>query len=229
MLYSILGNLLLVAGLGGLTLVVWGPPAAAKDAAAPPLIGTAWTVAEPPTPNEPILQGGDGAPPGRLAGPARDTDAPASIPWSPIGRVEIPGIELTADVVPARLVERDGGATREVPAFKAGHAEHTAGAGQPGTAVLLGHVGSRAAGEVFRHLDRARLGDVVRVFSGGRRFDYRVVDARAVSPTDLQLLQPTEAASLALVTCTGRWLPTIWDYTERLVVRAELAAPATLE
>jgi len=27
---------------------------------------------------------------------------------------------------------------------------------------------------------------------------------------------------VSLITCTGVWLPTIWDYTERLVVRAEL-------
>ena len=34
-----------------------------------------------------------------------------------------------------------------------------------------------------------------------------------------------ETASLTLITCTGLWLPTIWDYTERLVVRADLLDP----
>ena len=227
-LYSILGNVLLAAGLGGLALVAWGPPAAADDAAPRP-IGAAGRVAEPPTPNEPILPGGDVAPTGHAPAPVRAAAAPAPVPPSPISRVEIPRLALAADVVPAPLVQRGGEATWEVPAFKAGHAEHTAGAGEPGTAVLLGHVGSRAAGEVFKPLGRAQAGDVIHVFSGSRRFDYRVVDARAVPPTDLAALRPSEAASLALVTCTGRWLPTIWDYTERLVVRAELTAPTSPE
>src|SRR5205807_8178289 len=64
----------------------------------------------------------------------------------PITHVEIPAISLSADVVPAGLIERDGGVTWEVPAFKIGHAETTAGAGQPGNAVLLGHVTSVRSG-----------------------------------------------------------------------------------
>ena len=233
MLYSILGNLLLAAGLGGLALVAWGPPAATNDAAAPRLIGTAWAIAGPPLPNGPSRPAGDLEPAGRLAAPAGDLAAsaagPEAVASSPISRVEIPRLSLEADVVPAPLVERGGETTWEVPAFKAGHAEHSAGAGEPGTTVLLGHVASRAAGAVFKHLDRAQAGDVIHVFSGARRFDYHVVDARAVPPTDLAALGPTGAASLALVTCTGRWLPTIWDYTEHLVVRAELAASTSPE
>ena len=231
MLYSILGNLLLAAGLGGLALVAWGPPAAANDAAPLRLLGASRAVTEPPLPNGPSGTDGDLAPTGRLAAPAHDAAAPAAapeaVPASPISRVEIPALGLEADVVPAPLVERGGETTWEVPTFKVGHAEHTARAGAPGTAVLLGHVASRAAGAVFKHLDRTEAGDVIHVFSGPRRFDYRVIDARAVSPTDLAPLRPTETASLVLVTCTGRWLPTIWDYTERLVVRAELAAPTS--
>jgi sortase (surface protein transpeptidase) len=37
------------------------------------------------------------------------------------------------------------------------------------------------------------------------------------------VLEPGETPALTLITCTGVWLPTIWDYTERLVVRAELS------
>jgi sortase (surface protein transpeptidase) len=43
-----------------------------------------------------------------------------------------------------------------------------------------------------------------------------------VPRTDTTSIEPGEAAAVSLITCTGVWLPTIWDYTERLVVRAEL-------
>ncbi|MBA2527862.1 MAG: sortase [Pyrinomonadaceae bacterium] len=68
--------------------------------------------------------------------------------------------------MPARLVEQRGGLTWEVPAFRAGHAEATAGAAELGNAILLGHVTSRQAGNVFKDLDKARAGDQVLVLSG---------------------------------------------------------------
>src|SRR5687767_7310469 len=42
-----------------------------------------------------------------------------------ITRLAVDRVGISADVVPARLVERDGGTTWEVPAFKVGHAEST--------------------------------------------------------------------------------------------------------
>ena len=122
----------------------------------------------------------------------------------------------------ARLVERDGGVTWEIPAFRVGHAEGTASAGEPGNAVLLGHVSSLRAGDVFRNLDRVRVGDPVELFSQDRAFDYRVIDVTSVSRTDTALLQTTETPSATLITCTGLWLPTVRDFSERLVVRATL-------
>jgi len=141
-----------------------------------------------------------------------------------ITRVVVPSISLDSEVVSARLVERGGATTWEVPSFKAGHAEHTAGAGEAGTAVLFGHIDSRNHGNVFRALDGIGVGDQVLVSSPARQFTYRVTDVRTVSRTDVQVLQPTETASVALVTCTGLWLPFIWDYTDRLVIQAELIA-----
>ena len=146
-------------------------------------------------------------------------------PFLPVTRVTVPRISLAAEVVPARFVDKGGGVTWEVPAFRAGHAETTAGAGRPGNAVLLGHVTSRSAGDVFKDLDKARVGDWVQVFSGDRQFDYQVVDVREVARTDISVLQPTELPSISLITCTGVWLPVTGDYAERLVVRAALIGP----
>jgi LPXTG-site transpeptidase (sortase) family protein len=141
--------------------------------------------------------------------------------FRPITHLEIPSIGLSVDVVPAALIERDGGLTWEVPAFKVGHAETTAGAGQLGNGVLLGHVTSLRSGNVFQDLDHVQVGDTVRVFAEADRFDYRVLSAAHVPRTDSTVLDQSDQPVVSLITCTGIWLPTIWDYTERLVVRAE--------
>ena len=153
--------------------------------------------------------------------------APPVLASAPIGQpithIEIPSIDLSADVVEASLVTISGGVTWQVPAFKVGHAESTANAGEVGNAVLLGHVTSVHSGNVFQDLDKVRVGDVVDVFTDGDHFEYQVVSTSAVPRTDTTVLQPTDTPTVSLITCTGIWLPTIWDYTERLVVRAELS------
>ena len=165
----------------------------------------------------------------RALGPngALDAPAPGANPLRPVGQpithVEIPAISLSADVVPAGLIQRDGGVTWEVPAFKIGHAETTAGAGQPGNAVLLGHVTSVRSGNVFANLDQVEVGQAINVFAETTAFTYTVVSTTHVPRTDTTSIEPGEAAAVSLITCTGVWLPTIWDYTERLVVHAELS------
>ena len=144
-------------------------------------------------------------------------------PQRPITHLVVPAIGLDADVVDSALVAVDGGLTWQVPAFKVGHAESTAGAGEVGNAVLLGHVTSVHSGNVFADLDQVKVGDLVQVYSDSERFDYHVVSTRAIPRADSDVLQPTQSPSVSLITCTGVWLPTIWDYTERLVVHAELS------
>jgi LPXTG-site transpeptidase (sortase) family protein len=155
---------------------------------------------------------------------ATPAPTPTAMPFAPITHIVLPRIKLEADVVPANLIEADGGLTWEVPAFKAGHAEGTAGAGEIGNAVLLGHVTSRRSGDVFLRLDQVKLGDTVAVFSDATRFDYKVVEIRSVTRTEVGVLDPTDTASVSMITCTGAWNPLIWDYMERLVVRAELVS-----
>ncbi len=140
----------------------------------------------------------------------------------PITRLVISSIDLDTDVVAAPLVESEGAQTWQVPAFTAGQAEDTAGAGQPGNAVLMGHVSSLHSGDVFKNLDHVQVGDEVEVFSGDRRFVYRVYDTRSVPRTDLELVEPTSDPTISLFTCTGLWDPVAWDFTERLFVRATL-------
>jgi len=147
---------------------------------------------------------------------------PTPEPRLAITGLRIPSIGLETKVVPAEFVEGGGGGSWQVPAFVAGHAEFTAGAGAVGNAVLLGHVDSLRSGDVFHDLERVSMGDVIEVWSGDRRFDYRVVAIWSVPRTDGTVMQPTPKPSLSLITCTGRWLPLERDFSHRLVVRAEL-------
>src|SRR4051812_1567593 len=129
--------------------------------------------------------------------------AEKTVPFRPITGVAMPSISLQAEVVPAKLVPTDGGLTWEVPAFKAGHAEASAGAGETGNAVLFGHVVSKHLGNVFKDLDKIRVGDRVQVLSERQEFDYEVVDVREVDRTDVSVVQPTAKPSISLITCTG--------------------------
>jgi len=144
--------------------------------------------------------------------------------WLPITRVAIPRIGLESAVVLSPLVQQGAVRTWDVPPFAVGQGQYTAGAGQIGTAVLFAHVASLDSGNVFRDLHLVRTGDVVEIFSGARRFDYRVVDQWTVARTDVSVLRPTGKATVVLITCAGDWLPGLDDYGERLVVRADLIA-----
>lgn len=66
------------------------------------------------------------------------------------------------------------------------------------------------------------VGDTISIFSDQAEFVYRVTQIKTVARTDTSLLQTTETPSLSLATCIGTWQPTLWDDTERLVVRGEL-------
>jgi LPXTG-site transpeptidase (sortase) family protein len=217
-----IGTLLLVGsglGLAGLGWM-WLTPESDKPwpSVGPASIARA-LFAAPPAPGTQLASANPGPrPAGTLANPAVLVQ-----PVREITRIEIPAIDLASDVVPAGLVERDGGLTWEVPAFKVGHAASTAGAGQRGNAVLLGHVTSIRSGNVFQDLARVQVGQTVRVFAETRQFEYTVVSSAHVGRTDSSVLEQSSTPAISLVTCTGVWLPTIWDYTERLVVRAELS------
>jgi LPXTG-site transpeptidase (sortase) family protein len=194
-LVSFLGTLMVAVGLGGFALL----------SVAPKL---------PPAVSAPLVAAL--GPPETL----RTQEVPSASTTAPehhsITRLSIPSIDLDTAVVEAPLVERDGASTWEVPKFVAGHAEGTSGPGEPGNAVIIGHVTSLTLGNVFEHLDGVQRGALIQVFSETRRFDYRVVDIRDV------VLGPEPKPIISLITCSGLWLPTIWDYAQRLVVRAEL-------
>jgi LPXTG-site transpeptidase (sortase) family protein len=150
--------------------------------------------------------------------------APTATPdvdtWRQVTRLAIPRIGLDAKVVLAPLVQIGRERTWAVPAFRVGHAQYTAGAGEIGNTVLIGHVTSINAGRVFHELDRLRPGDVIVVWSGPTTFQYVVAGMEVVGRTDLTVVRWTPNRTLTLITCAGVWVPALDDYASRLVVRA---------
>jgi sortase (surface protein transpeptidase) len=97
--------------------------------------------------------------------------------------------------------------------------------GQPGPAVILGHVDSKAGPAVFYRLNRLPVGAVVFVDrADGSTVDFRVRGmqhvAKTAFPTDL-VYAPTLEPSLRLVTCGGRFDHTKSSYTDNVIVYAE--------
>ena len=208
-LASLFGTLLTGVGLGGFALLVAMPrlPVAIVEPVAAIVTGEVPRL--PDAASSQVI--------------SRAESASDTTQYLPITRLVIPQIDLDTGVVLAPLVEHAGTTTWDVPRFVAGHAEGTPGAGGPGNAIVIGHVTSVTLGNVFEHLDRVHASDRVSVFSAQREFEYRVVSVRSVSRSDVSVLDSTDTPALTLITCTGLWLPTVWDYTERLVVSAELS------
>jgi sortase (surface protein transpeptidase) len=98
--------------------------------------------------------------------------------------------------------------------------------GQPGLAVIAGHVDSRSGPAVFYRLRELRPGDQLQVQrADGTRLRF-VVDTtrsfpKAGFPTDA-VFGPTPAAELRLVTCAGSFDRARGSYRDNLVVFARL-------
>jgi sortase (surface protein transpeptidase) len=97
--------------------------------------------------------------------------------------------------------------------------------GQPGPAVILGHVDSKAGPAVFYRLSRLPVGAEVFVDrADGSTIDFRTRSmqhvAKTAFPTDL-VYAPTLEPSLRLVTCGGPFDHTRSSYLDNVIVYAE--------
>ena len=97
--------------------------------------------------------------------------------------------------------------------------------GQPGPAVILGHVDSKAGPAVFYRLNRLPVGAEVFVDrADGSTVDFRVRGTQHVAktafPTDL-VYAPTLEPSLRLVTCGGPFDHTKSSYLDNVIVYAD--------
>lgn len=170
---------------------------------APPLTGdgpgtsaSTWTLVLPPT--------------------ATDTPSPTATPTiDPESllptRLRIPVMFLDSDVheVTVNLGQW------QVSPMDVGHHEGSGNPGQAGNVVLAGHRDINSA--LFRDLDRLQPGDEVFVSNSLGEYRYVVQESFEVSPSDTEVMAPTDDKRVTLITCTP-----IGIDTRRLIVVATL-------
>lgn len=125
---------------------------------------------------------------------------------SVLGRLEIPRLGLTVMVV-------EGDDTGDLKRA-AGHIPGTALPGQPGNTGIAAHRDT-----YFRPLKSIEAGDTITVETLQGTYQYRVVSTKIVAPDENQVLLPTRAESLTLVTCYPFYY--VGPAPKRFIVRAE--------
>ena len=163
------------------------------------------TVPAPVFEPEPVATGPWGVPPIKLAMPSLGVEAP-------IDRVGLD--EHGAMASPGNL--------ESVGWFNQGPSP-----GQPGDAVLAGHLGVPRQPGVFKDLRLLRPGDAILViWPDGRTVEFQVAASESL-PLEAHppgVFAQTGPARLSLITCAGAWDRSQATYGERLIVTAVPAA-----
>jgi LPXTG-site transpeptidase (sortase) family protein len=98
--------------------------------------------------------------------------------------------------------------------------------GEPGNAILNGHVDWWTGTAVFTNLSQLRAGDTIEVVrADGVTVEFKVSSSSVVEAGArvASLFEPSSLPTLTLITCTGAWNPVTQSDTHRLLVRAVLA------
>jgi hypothetical protein len=141
-------------------------------------------------------------------------------------RIRVPSIGVDAKVLNLGL---NPGGTLQVPtdAADAGWWSGGAAPGQPGPAVIVGHVNWDGRSGVFARLGKLRRGAAILVSHPGGATDRFLITRAAVYPKaafPTQLVYgPRAAPVLRLITCSGRFDAATGHYAQNLVVFARLA------
>jgi len=113
---------------------------------------------------------------------------PTPKPGDPIGRLEIPRLNLSVVVA-----EGDDDGTLDVAA---GHLPDTPLPWADGNSAFAAHRDT-----LFRPIRHIKVDDEVRLLTPHGEFNYRVSKLTIVEPTDLWVLDPTGHDTLTLITC----------------------------
>jgi sortase (surface protein transpeptidase) len=140
-------------------------------------------------------------------------------------RIEIPRIGVASPLV--RLGKAANGTVQVPPFERAGWYAPGTRPGDPGSAVILGHVDSETGPAVFYRLRELRRGDVVEVQrADGSTVRFVVQRSRQYPkrrfPTD-EVYYPTLSPELRLVTCGGRFDAGWGHYLSNVIVFATAA------
>lgn len=126
--------------------------------------------------------------PGSTAAQQKKTSSSGLGEMSPIGRLEIPRVHISAMVAE--------GTSSRVLSRAVGHAVGTALPGQTGNVTLAAHRDT-----FFRHLGAVRSGDIIELKEPGHEYRYQVRFTAVVGSKDTWVLEPTGKETLTLLTC----------------------------
>jgi LPXTG-site transpeptidase (sortase) family protein len=137
----------------------------------------------------------------------------------------LPRLGIVATLQPLHL--GDGGELVPPEYGKAGWYEAGLEPGEPGRAVIAGHVDSKTGPDVFYRLRQTRPGDRIRIKLADREVLTFVVQAvevhpRAKFPTARVYGTDGKHADLRLITCTGSYDRAHGGYQDNVVVFARL-------
>ena len=142
------------------------------------------------------------------------TKGPEAEQGKPIGLIEIPRLGLSSVVL-----EGDDAAAL---LLGVGHLSDTPLPWHDGNTVFAAHRDT-----FFRPLAHIRKGDVIKFSTADAALEYVVKELKVVEPTAVEVLEPTSAATLTLITCFP------FDYIgpapQRFIVRAERRSSSPLE
>jgi sortase (surface protein transpeptidase) len=159
--------------------------------------------------------------------PAPPVEARDEVEFAEPARVVIPNIDLAATVVPLGL-RPDG--SLEVPTdfSLTGWYKDGPEPGEPGPAVIVGHVDGHQTPAVFFRLRDVAPGNQILVETKDGRSVRFVVERVEEHPKEAfptaAVYGPTTEPALRLITCSGTFDPAARSYRDNLVVFARLAA-----
>jgi sortase (surface protein transpeptidase) len=137
-------------------------------------------------------------------------------------RVRIPAIRVDSSL---ELLSLDASGHLQAPTDyqRAGWWTRGVAPGDPGPAVIAGHVDSVNGPAVFFELNTLRAGDLVEVDRGGQTVTFRVTETEQYPknsfPTD-RVYKPTPGPELRLITCGGSFDQSRGSYRDNIVVYA---------
>ncbi|MFY1624182.1 class F sortase [Micromonospora sp. WMMD723] len=180
--------------------------------------------------------GPDGAPrpvavagawqPGCGTGCATGAGTPRATPASPT-RVRVARIGVDSPLTALGL-DRAGALVPPADFTRAGWYGGGPAPGEPGPAVIAGHLDSRRGPAVFARLGELRPGDRIEVWRGDRRVTFRVTGTLR-TPKDAfptaTVYGPTPGPELRLITCGGDFDRRVGHYRDNVVVFAVADPP----
>jgi hypothetical protein len=158
------------------------------------------------------------------AAPTRESNQIGRVVDLKPARLVIPSIRLDARIEPRGLDAKRNLDTAADPNdaawFDLGPAP-----GQPGNAIINGHVDWWTGSAVFTKLGRVRPGDTIEIIrADGGAVLFRITALQRVTAGSrvASLFEPSSSATLTLITCAGVWNPLTRSDSQRLLVRATI-------